>query len=125
MYLLAGARSPYLPFGGGRHRCIGEQFTYLQLTSIVAIMVRAFEFENVEGQKGVAGTDYSVSRPSARCLEDDADLHSPWSLAREPPEFNGENEWGDDCDWHFLILECSFFPWTSSVRFPYRELSVL
>ncbi len=70
----AGATSPYLPFGGGRHRCIGEQFTYLQLTSIVAIMVRTFEFENVEGQKGVVGTDYSVSRLSARCLEDDADF---------------------------------------------------
>lgn len=58
----AGATNPYLPFGGGRHRCIGEQFTYLQLTSIVATMVRAFEFENVGSQKGVVGTDYSVSR---------------------------------------------------------------
>jgi cytochrome P450 len=64
----AGATSPYLPFGGGRHRCIGEQFTYLQLTSIVAIMVRTFELRNVEGQKGVVGTDYSVSRPSAGCV---------------------------------------------------------
>lgn len=61
----AGATTPYLPFGGGRHRCIGEQFTYLQLTSVVAIMVRMFEFQNVGGQKGVVGTDYSVSRPVA------------------------------------------------------------
>lgn len=49
----AGATSPYLPFGGGRHRCIGEQFTYLQLTSIVAIMVRMFGFRTVEGQEGL------------------------------------------------------------------------
>lgn len=58
----AGATSPYLPFGGGRHRCIGEQFTYCQLTSILAVMVRTFEFENLEGQKGVMGTDYSVRK---------------------------------------------------------------
>lgn len=56
----AGATSPYLPFGGGRHRCIGEQFTYLQLTSVLAVMVRNFEFVNMEGRKGVVGTDYSV-----------------------------------------------------------------
>ncbi|KAK4694383.1 hypothetical protein P7C71_g3189, partial [Lecanoromycetidae sp. Uapishka_2] len=60
----AGGTNPYLPFGGGRHRCIGEQFTYLQLTSIVTIMMRTFEFRNLEGQKGVVGTDYSVSRLS-------------------------------------------------------------
>ena len=59
----AGATSPYLPFGAGRHRCIGEQFTYLQLVTGVAIMVREFEFRNLEGQKGVVGTNYSVSRP--------------------------------------------------------------
>ena len=59
----AGATTPYLPFGGGRHRCIGEQFTYLQLTSILAIMVRTFQFQNLEGHEGVVGTDYSVSEP--------------------------------------------------------------
>ncbi|KAL2045341.1 hypothetical protein N7G274_002424 [Stereocaulon virgatum] len=67
----AGATNPYLPFGGGRHRCIGEQFTYLQLTTIVAIMVRVFEFQNVKGQKGVVGTDYSsmVARPRAAKIQ--------------------------------------------------------
>lgn len=55
-----GASSPYLPFGAGRHRCIGEQFAYLQLQTILATMVRVFRFGNVEGQKGVVGTDYSV-----------------------------------------------------------------
>ncbi|KAI4167878.1 MAG: hypothetical protein LQ343_006837 [Gyalolechia ehrenbergii] len=56
-----GADSTYLPFGAGRHRCIGEKYAYLQLTIIVAIMVRKFRFRNVEGKDGmIVGTDYSV-----------------------------------------------------------------
>ncbi|KAL8966101.1 MAG: hypothetical protein Q9197_006177 [Variospora fuerteventurae] len=61
-----GADSTYLPFGAGRHRCIGEKYAYLQLTIIMAIMVRTFRFWNVEGKEGVVvGTDYSsmFSRP--------------------------------------------------------------
>lgn len=34
-----GLSSPYLPFGGGRHRCIGEQFAYVQLGTILATYV--------------------------------------------------------------------------------------
>lgn len=55
-----GASSPYLPFGAGRHRCIGEQFAYVQLGTITATMVRAFKFRNPDGVKEVVRTDYSV-----------------------------------------------------------------
>ncbi|KAG8623539.1 hypothetical protein KVT40_008515 [Elsinoe batatas] len=60
-----GASSPYLPFGAGRHRCIGEQFAYVQLQTILATFVREFKFKNLEGKTGVAETDYSslFSRP--------------------------------------------------------------
>ncbi|KAJ6049463.1 uncharacterized protein N7446_007206 [Penicillium canescens] len=60
-----GTRSPYLPFGAGRHRCIGEKFAYLNLEVIVAMMVRKFRFYNPEGVEGVPDTDYSslFSRP--------------------------------------------------------------
>lgn len=56
-----GASSPYLPFGAGRHRCIGEAFAYLQLGVITAEFVRAFKLKG----KTVPGTDYSslFSRP--------------------------------------------------------------
>jgi len=54
-----GASSPYLPFGAGRHRCIGEQFAYLQLGAIIATMVRHLRFANVGGGKDVVGTDYT------------------------------------------------------------------
>lgn len=61
-----GAHSPYLPFGAGRHRCIGEQFANVQLQTIVAEVVRLFKFKNVDGSVGeVIGTDYQslFSRP--------------------------------------------------------------
>lgn len=60
-----GTKSPYLPFGAGRHRCIGEAFAYLNLGVIVAVMVRELKFSNIDGKQGVPGTDYSVCpRPS-------------------------------------------------------------
>lgn len=49
----------YLPFGAGRHRCIGEQFANLQLTVVVSMMVRYLKLSNVH-RKGVVETDYSV-----------------------------------------------------------------
>ena len=60
-----GANSPYLPFGAGRHRCIGEQFANLQLQVITAMIVRMFKFRNVDGSNKVIGTDYAslFSRP--------------------------------------------------------------
>jgi sterol 14alpha-demethylase len=62
-----GASSPYLPFGAGRHRCIGEQFAGVQLLTITATMVRMFKLRNVDGKKDVVATDYSslFSRPLA------------------------------------------------------------
>jgi len=40
-----GTESNYQPFGAGRHRCIGEQFAYLQLGTIIATLVRKMEFK--------------------------------------------------------------------------------
>ncbi len=62
-----GASSPYLPFGAGRHRCIGEAFAYVQLGTILAMWVRIFRLRNVGGGEGIVETDYSslFSRPLA------------------------------------------------------------
>nr|UEP86844.1 cytochrome P450 51B [Mycogone rosea] len=60
-----GAASPYLPFGAGRHRCIGEHFANVQLQTIVAETVRTFKLSNVDGGNSLIGTDYAslFSRP--------------------------------------------------------------
>ncbi|WFD00352.1 sterol 14alpha-demethylase [Malassezia yamatoensis] len=51
-----GGASPYLPFGAGRHRCIGEQFAYLQLGTIISMFVRSFDWR-LEGK--MAEPDYT------------------------------------------------------------------
>ncbi|KAK9247906.1 cytochrome P450 [Lipomyces tetrasporus] len=60
-----GAKSPYLPFGAGRHRCVGEQFAYVQLGTILAMFVREFTWTLPDGS-GVPKPDYSsmVTLPS-------------------------------------------------------------
>lgn len=41
------ARNPWawIPFGGGRHKCVGSAFAMMQLKTIFSIMLREFEFE--------------------------------------------------------------------------------
>ncbi|KAK1565888.1 cytochrome P450 CYP51F2 [Colletotrichum navitas] len=61
-----GTKSPYLPFGAGRHRCIGEKFAYINLATIISTLVRNFKFSTLNGDTGVVPpTDYTslFSRP--------------------------------------------------------------
>jgi sterol 14-demethylase len=37
----------YIPFGGGRHKCMGNAFAILQVKAILTILLRRFEFELV------------------------------------------------------------------------------
>jgi cytochrome P450 len=52
-----GTESPYQPFGAGRHRCIGESFAYVQLSTILACFVQRMELK-LEGK--VPETNYEV-----------------------------------------------------------------
>lgn len=45
-----GVSSPYLPFGGGRHRCIGEQFAYVQLGIILSTYVYNLRWSLKDGK---------------------------------------------------------------------------
>ena len=35
----------WIPFGGGRHRCVGASFALMQLKAIFSVLLRRFEFE--------------------------------------------------------------------------------
>ncbi len=35
----------YIPFGGGRHKCLGNAFALLQVKAIVAVLLRRYDFE--------------------------------------------------------------------------------
>lgn len=52
-----GVSSPFLPFGGGRHRCIGEQFAYNQLGTILTIYIKTMTWKLPRGQS-VPDVDY-------------------------------------------------------------------
>lgn len=52
-----GGNSPYLPFGAGRHRCIGEQFANIQLGTIISTFVRELKWT---AAKVVPQPDYTV-----------------------------------------------------------------
>ncbi|KAK1752788.1 putative cytochrome p450 51a [Echria macrotheca] len=54
-----GTRSPYLPFGAGRHRCIGEHYAYANLMAIIATLVRHFRFGTMDGSRTVPPTDFT------------------------------------------------------------------
>ena len=81
-----GAGSPYLPFGAGRHRCIGEQFAHVQLSTILVALVRAFKWRALDGQKDVVATDYSVGHVLAfgGCSVTDIVFQSLFSRPLQP-----------------------------------------
>jgi hypothetical protein len=57
-----GTESPYQPFGAGRHRCVGEQFAYMQLSVIISYIVREFTLRLETPGREFPKTDYNVSR---------------------------------------------------------------
>ncbi|KAF3833986.1 hypothetical protein F7725_025190 [Dissostichus mawsoni] len=45
----AGEKFAYVPFGAGRHRCIGENFAYVQIKTIWSTLLRMYDFDLVDG----------------------------------------------------------------------------
>ncbi len=42
----------YIPFGGGRHKCLGNAFAFLQVKAILAVLLRRYEFELIDRNIG-------------------------------------------------------------------------
>lgn len=53
-----GVSSPYLPFGAGRHRCVGEHFAYCQLGTILTTYVYNLKWHLHPGDS-IPDVDYS------------------------------------------------------------------
>jgi sterol 14-demethylase len=53
-----GTESPYQPFGAGRHRCIGEQFAYLQLGVVISNIIRKVEVRLEDGITEIPAHNY-------------------------------------------------------------------
>lgn len=53
-----GVSSPYLPFGGGRHRCIGEHFAYVQLGTILSNYIRTLTWNFANKSDHVPSPDF-------------------------------------------------------------------
>eukprot|EP00761_Pharyngomonas_kirbyi_P012328 gb/GECH01012355.1/.p1 GENE.gb/GECH01012355.1/~~gb/GECH01012355.1/.p1 ORF type:complete len:507 (+),score=122.90 gb/GECH01012355.1/:1-1521(+) len=57
----------FISFGGGRHKCVGENFAILQIKSLLTILFRDFEFEPVSPLPSVC-YDSLVATPKKPCL---------------------------------------------------------
>lgn len=42
----------YIPFGGGRHKCMGNAFAILQVKAILSLLLRRYDFELVDAEVG-------------------------------------------------------------------------
>ena len=54
-------RYAYFPFSGGQRKCIGDQFTMLELVTVLATVLRAYRFEVQAGFEAVP--DPNVTMP--------------------------------------------------------------
>ena len=50
----------FIGFGGGLHACMGEQFGYLQVTTILSLLFRLYDLELVGAEKGLPAPDYTA-----------------------------------------------------------------
>lgn len=64
-----GVSSPYLPFGGGRHRCVGEGFAYMQLGTIMSVIIREMTWKLPDGISDLPKPDFTsmVTLPTHPC----------------------------------------------------------
>ncbi|XP_005103142.1 lanosterol 14-alpha demethylase [Aplysia californica] len=54
----------YIPFGAGRHRCIGESFAYVQIKTIWSILIRKYEFDLVDGYFPTVNVSTMIHTPT-------------------------------------------------------------
>lgn len=54
------AKFAYFPFSGGQRKCIGDQFTMLELVTVLATVLREYRFELKEGYQAVPAPNVTL-----------------------------------------------------------------
>ncbi|XP_009875900.1 PREDICTED: lanosterol 14-alpha demethylase-like, partial [Apaloderma vittatum] len=57
-----GEKFAYIPFGAGRHRCVGENFAYVHIKTIWSTLLRLYEFDLIDDY--FPTINYAVMIPS-------------------------------------------------------------
>lgn len=57
----------YLGFGGGLHSCMGQNFAFVQVKTILSVMFREYEIESVTGKLPELGYNDMVVGPKGDC----------------------------------------------------------
>lgn len=57
----------YMGFGGGLHSCMGQNFAFLQVKTILSILFREYEIERVAEDMPAIGYDDMVVGPKGDC----------------------------------------------------------
>lgn len=57
----------YLGFGGGLHSCMGQNFAFVQVKTILSIMFREYDIERVAPEMPSIGYDDMVVGPKGDC----------------------------------------------------------
>jgi sterol 14-demethylase len=57
----------YMGFGGGLHSCMGQNFAFLQVKTIISVLLREYELERVEPGMPDIGYDDMVVGPKGDC----------------------------------------------------------
>lgn len=58
----------YLGFGGGMHSCMGQNFAYMQVKTVLSILFREYEIERVDPKFPTCAYEDMVVGPKEKCI---------------------------------------------------------
>lgn len=58
----------YLGFGAGMHQCMGQQFGFLQVKTLVSVLLRQYEFELIDKQLPEVNYESMVAGPKGKVM---------------------------------------------------------
>ena len=61
-------RWTWIPFGAGKHRCVGNAFAMMQIKAIFSVILRDFEFELVAAVRGLPRRRLQDGHPARPAL---------------------------------------------------------